>query len=97
MTTTIRVTTATRDRLTRLITEQHPGKTVDEVLGLLLDENWRARAIADADRFREEDPQGWQEYLRDADHMDRGWSRDLPLPEYKSDDPEWVAATKDAA
>lgn len=89
-TTTIRVSTDNRDRLNELTTQR--GGNVDLTIAYLLDENWKARCIADWDRFREEDPQGWREYVAEADKL--GSLRDglENEPPYESDDPEWLAA-----
>lgn len=35
----------------------------------LLDEHWEAAALAAVDRYRIEDPQGWAEYLAEADEL----------------------------
>lgn len=41
--------------------------TAEDALNQLLDERWEARAIAAMDHFRATDPEGWSEYLADAD------------------------------
>ena len=47
------------------------GATVEEALIRLLDEHWEARAIAAMDAFRASDPEGWSEYLAEADQWDQ--------------------------
>lgn len=66
-TTTIRVSTGTRDRLNGLISSRYPGKTVDDVINTLLDDDWRIRALADADAWRRANPEQWRAELAELD------------------------------
>lgn len=36
------------------------------------DEHWERQAIAAMDQFRHDDPEGWAEYLREAEELDAG-------------------------
>ncbi len=76
-TTTIRVSVETRDRLNELIRRDLPGKTVDDAIGYLLDEDWKRGCIADLDRLRETDPDSYADYIRESDRLDRDWSAKL--------------------
>lgn len=66
-----------RDRVQALIRAEFPGDTVDDVIGRLLDDHWRAGSLADMERFRHADPDGYQAYLRDAQAMERASAVDL--------------------
>lgn len=76
-TTTIRVTVATRDRVQALIREEFPGMTVDDAINHLCDEHWKAGALADMERFRQQDPTAYQSYLRKSRVMDDEAADDL--------------------
>lgn len=93
-TTTVRVTIDTRNRLNDLLATDYKGMTIDQLVQHLLDEEWKRACLADWDRFRTEDPQGWQEYLREADAGTAEWGRYLNETEgpYRSDDPDFIAA-----
>lgn len=54
----------------RVAADDFGGATAEETLNRLLDEHWEAQAVAAMDRFRTGDPQGWSEYLTDADRWD---------------------------
>lgn len=90
-TTTVRMATTTRDRLMKVAADE--SASVDKLVNRLLDEHWQAQFIADWDRLREEDPQGWREVLDENEQWDR-LSPDLLETEgpYQSDDPDWTAA-----
>jgi hypothetical protein len=92
--TTVKIQTATRDRLNRLAAEHYDGTSMDKLLNELMDMHWRTTAIEQADRWRDEHPEQWRAYLADADTMDRQWSPNIHETEgpYRSDDPEWTAA-----
>lgn len=92
-TTSIRVRTDTRDRLNKLLTADYQGKTVDQLLDLLMDQEWKRRAIEEWDRFREEDPAGWRAYLNDAEQMDRVTANDGLEDEepYLTGEEDWSA------
>lgn len=66
--TTIRVSTETRDRLNELAAEL--GKNVQDSVAYLLDQDWKSQCIADWDRFREEDPDGYRQHLADTEIWD---------------------------
>lgn len=51
--------------------EDFGGATAEETLNRLLDEHWESRAIAAMDRFRASDPEGWADYLAEADQWDK--------------------------
>lgn len=67
----MRVSPETRERVQRVATEDFGGVSADEALRRLLDEHWQARCIAAVARDRAADPDGWAEYLREADEWDR--------------------------
>lgn len=69
--TTMRVSAETRDRVMQVASSDYGGASADETLQRLLDEHWERRALEAVDRFREEDPDGWAEYLAEADQWDR--------------------------
>jgi hypothetical protein len=60
--------------------EDYGGVTADEALGRLLDEHWEAKCIAAVARYRTEDPDGWAEYVRDADSQDMALSAAISDP-----------------
>ncbi len=76
-TTTIRVRLETRDQLNDLIAEDFPGKTVDDVIGRLIAEHWKAGSLADVERYRRDNPAGFANYLRDSGLMDTASAADL--------------------
>ena len=68
----LRVSDETRDQILRLGREEFGGASADETIRRLIDEHWQAQAIAAVRRYQETDPQGWAEYLADADEMAAG-------------------------
>ena len=70
MTTMVRLDAATRDRLTRVASEDFGGVTADEAVRRLLDEHWERRAIEAMDAYRRDDPAGWADYLHEAEDLD---------------------------
>ncbi|HEX5541546.1 MAG TPA: hypothetical protein VFX60_08265 [Micromonospora sp.] len=66
MTTMMRVSRETRERVLRVAEEDYGGASADEAIRRLLDEHWQAKAIAAMDQFRAEDPEGWAEYLAES-------------------------------
>lgn len=92
-TTTIRVNSETRDRLNELAASDLNGATIEQALTFLLDEHWKAKCIAQADRWREEHPDQWRAELEELALWE---STDINLDEiegpYKSDDPDFIAA-----
>ncbi|GAA2578503.1 hypothetical protein GCM10010399_05300 [Dactylosporangium fulvum] len=67
----IRVDESTRDALTRVATEDLGGASADEAIRRLLAEHWQMKAIAAVDAYRVNDPEGWAEYVAEADRDDR--------------------------
>lgn len=65
----LRVSDETRERVLRLGREEFGGASADETVRRLMDEHWRSAAVAALDRFRESDPQGWADYLSEADRQ----------------------------
>jgi hypothetical protein len=63
----LRVSDETRERLLRIGREEFGGATADETVRRLIDEHWQAKAVAAVRQYRETDPQGWAEYLAEAD------------------------------
>jgi hypothetical protein len=45
------------------------GVSADETVRRLIDEHWRATAVAAVHRYRESDPQGWADDLAEADKL----------------------------
>jgi hypothetical protein len=67
----IRVDESTRDDLTRVASEDLGGASADEAIRRLLAEHWQMKAIAALDAYRASDPEGWAEYVAEADRDDR--------------------------
>jgi hypothetical protein len=67
----IRVDESTRNDLTRVASEDLGGVSADEAICRLLAEHWQMKAIAALDAYRESDPEGWAEYVAEADREDR--------------------------
>lgn len=65
----LRVSDQTREKILRISREDFGGVSADETIRRLIDEHWQAKAVAAVRRFREEDPQGWAEYLAEADEV----------------------------
>ncbi|WP_432983354.1 hypothetical protein [Dactylosporangium sp. CA-233914] len=61
----------TRDDLTRVASEDLGGASADEAIRRLLAEHWQMKAIAALDAYRANDPEGWAEYVAEADQEDR--------------------------
>jgi hypothetical protein len=77
----LRVSDETRARILRIGREEFDGASADETVRRLIDEHWRAAAIAAVRRYRESDPQAWSDYLAEADALGNadapvsdGWS-----------------------
>ena len=62
----LRVSDETRKRVLRIGQEEFGGASADETVRRLIDEHWRAAAVAAVRRYREDDPQGWSDYLAEA-------------------------------
>ncbi len=65
----LRVSDETRERVLRIAREEFEGASADETIRRLIDEHWRASAVAAVDRYRLTDPQGWAAYLDEADRL----------------------------
>lgn len=65
----LRVSDEIRERVQRIGREEFGGASADETLRRLIDEHWRAAAVDAVRRYRESDPQGWSEYLVEADEL----------------------------
>lgn len=72
----LRVSDETRQRVQRLAREEFGGATADETIGRLLDEHWETAALVAVERYRAEDPQGWTDYLAEADELS---AADVPI------------------
>jgi hypothetical protein len=85
MTRMLRVSADTHERLLSLVRAEYPGRTVNDVLGVLLDEHWERQAILAVDSTSDAEWEGWRAEMRD---LDRLGSPDV--------DP-WVHSTEQAA
>jgi len=65
----LRVSETTREQVLKIGREDFGGVSADETIRRLIDEHWRAKALAAVRRYREEDPQGWADYLREAEEL----------------------------
>lgn len=63
----LRVSDETRKRVQRLAREEYGGASADETICRLLDEHWEAAALAAVVRYRADDPQGWADYVAEAE------------------------------
>ena len=63
----LRVSDETREWILRIGREEFGGASADETVRRLIDEHWQATAIAAVRRYRESDPQGWLDYLAEAE------------------------------
>lgn len=63
----LRVSDQTREKVLRLAREEFGGVSADEAIRRLLDEHWEAVAVAAVERYRTDDPQGWADYLAEAE------------------------------
>lgn len=63
----LRVSAETRERILRIGREEFGGASADETVRRLIDEHWQATAIAAVRRYRESDPQGWADYVAEAE------------------------------
>jgi hypothetical protein len=80
----LRVSDETRERVLRIGRDEFGGASADETVRRLIDEHWRATAVAAVHRYRESDPQGWSEYLAEADEMA---GADAPIGDEWADSP----------
>jgi hypothetical protein len=65
----LRVSDQTRERVLQIGREDFGGVSADETIRRLIDEHWQNKAIAAMRPYREEDPQGWADYLTEADAL----------------------------
>lgn len=65
----LRVSDETRAEVLRLGREEFGGASVDETIRQLIEEHWKARALAAVFHYRQTDPEGWSEYLAEADQL----------------------------
>jgi hypothetical protein len=63
----LRVSAETKERVLRIGREEFGGASADETVRRLVDEHWRAVAVAAVRKYREDDPQGWADYLAEAE------------------------------
>lgn len=68
----LRVSEEARQRVQRIGQEEFGGASADETVRRLIDEHWRATAVAAVHQYRESDPQGWADYLAEADELAAG-------------------------
>lgn len=59
----------TRERILQIGREEFGGASADETVRRLIDEHWRARAVAAVRRDRDSDPRGWSDYLSAAEGL----------------------------
>ncbi|MGI8415602.1 MAG: hypothetical protein ACR2P2_05225 [Nakamurella sp.] len=57
--------------------------SANEAVERLLDEHWQASALAAVERYRCDDPQGWADYLSEAEDLS---ATDAPVTD------EWLAS-----
>ncbi|MGB3184609.1 MAG: hypothetical protein WBG36_00225 [Ornithinimicrobium sp.] len=77
----LRVSDETRERVQRLAREEFGGVSANDAIQRLLDEHWEAAALAAVERYRGDDPQGWANYLAEAEALS---AADAPLTD------EWL-------
>ena len=65
----LRVSDETRAEVLRLGREEFGCASVDETIRQLIEEHWKARALAAVFHYRQTDPEGWSEYLAEADQL----------------------------
>lgn len=65
----LRVSEETRKRVQRLAREEFGGVSADETIRRLLDEHWEAAALVAVERYRAENPEGWADYLAEAEAL----------------------------
>lgn len=80
----LRVSEETRQRVHRIGQEEFGGATADETVRRLIDEHWQATAVAAVHRYRQSDPQGWADYVAEADALA---AADAPIGDDWADKP----------
>lgn len=63
----LRVSDETRAAVMHIARDEYGGVSADEAVRRLIEEHEQATAIAAVQRYREQDPQGWAEYVAQAD------------------------------
>jgi len=74
----LRVSDEVREQVLRIGREEFGGASADETIRRLIDEHWKARAVAAMREYRVADPQGWEGYLAGADELS---GADSPIAE----------------
>ena len=81
----LRVSETTREQVLRISREDFGGVSADETIRRLIEEHWQAKALAAVRRYRKENPQGWADYLHEAEEFAEadapitdGWSGSRP-------------------
>ncbi|MGH3521526.1 MAG: hypothetical protein ACRDU4_01555 [Mycobacterium sp.] len=80
----LRVSEETRQRVQRIGQEEFGGASADETVRRLIDEHWQATAVAAVHRYRDSDPQGWADYIADAEGLA---AADAPISDEWADRP----------
>jgi hypothetical protein len=80
----LRVSDKTRQRVQRIGQEEFGGASADETVRRLIDEHWQVATVAAVHRYRESDPQGWSDYLAEADQLA---DADAPIGDEWTDKP----------
>ncbi len=65
----LRVSDETREQVLRIGREEFGGASADETIRRLIDEHWKARALAAVYHYRQSDPEGWRQYLAEAEGL----------------------------
>lgn len=77
----LRVSEETRRQILQMGRDEFGGATADETVQRLIEEHWQVAALTAVHRYRDSDPQGWAQYIADADALA---GADAPLRD------EWV-------
>ena len=65
----LRVSDEVREQVLRIGREEFGGASADETIRRLIDEHWKAQAVAAMREYRLADPQGWEGYLAGAEEI----------------------------
>lgn len=65
----LRVSNETREQVQRLAREEFGGASADETIRRLLNEHWEAAALAAVQQYRTDNPEGWADYLAEAEDL----------------------------
>jgi hypothetical protein len=66
----LRVSPHTRERVMQVAADDYAHATADETVNRLLDEHWQAKCVEAVTAYRGADPQGWAQYLGEAEEWD---------------------------